>query len=373
MKSKKITINITAIFLAIIFIFYSSDSCAFAVNRTALSSSSSSWWKAQISDYDNSCTKSVNYQVSDDIINDPYYNAQDITVPSVSSSYSGLGGSSIKSGSVIASSDSADSTSSSDAPVSGVAETAQGTFAFTTYGWGHCVGMPQNGANLYAIYSGWDYQQILFHYYPYTTLMQTTVPDSLTVGNMTGSTADVIAAVVELEMGGSMSYEALKAQAVAAYTYIMHYGGVAKDLKGKSSVTSNVRTAVNEVLGQALFYNGDYILALFTASCGGATANCYDIFSMNLPYLRSVSSKYDSYDSNYGTVVTMTIDKVRSTIESRYKITLSDSPENWIKITLTDGGYAAYVTIDGQKTVNGNDFINVLGLKSPKFTYILNY
>ncbi len=48
-----------------------------------------------------------------------------------------------------------------------------GQFAFVTYGWGHGVGMSQNGANFYAAYAGWTYQDILFHYYPGTYLMNT--------------------------------------------------------------------------------------------------------------------------------------------------------------------------------------------------------
>ncbi|MCL2088387.1 MAG: SpoIID/LytB domain-containing protein [Oscillospiraceae bacterium] len=36
---------------------------------------------------------------------------------------------------------------------------------FTTRGWGHGAGMPQNGANEYARREGWTYEQILRHYY----------------------------------------------------------------------------------------------------------------------------------------------------------------------------------------------------------------
>ena len=39
-------------------------------------------------------------------------------------------------------------------------------FIFTTYGYGHGVGMSQTGANLYANEEGWDYIEILEHYYP---------------------------------------------------------------------------------------------------------------------------------------------------------------------------------------------------------------
>lgn len=38
-------------------------------------------------------------------------------------------------------------------------------FTFTTYGYGHGVGMSQNGANALATYLGYDYKQILTYYY----------------------------------------------------------------------------------------------------------------------------------------------------------------------------------------------------------------
>ncbi|WP_270738842.1 SpoIID/LytB domain-containing protein [Massilioclostridium coli] len=44
-------------------------------------------------------------------------------------------------------------------------ETSGDTFIFTTRGYGHCVGMSQWGAHLYAREAGWNYKQILTHYY----------------------------------------------------------------------------------------------------------------------------------------------------------------------------------------------------------------
>ena len=41
-------------------------------------------------------------------------------------------------------------------------------FTFTTDGYGHGVGMSQTGADLYASEEGWDYVDILTHYYPGT-------------------------------------------------------------------------------------------------------------------------------------------------------------------------------------------------------------
>ena len=59
---------------------------------------------------------------------------------------------------------------------------------------------------------------------------------------------------------------------------------------------------------------------------------------------------------------------VKASLESALGITLSDDPSNWVSIVEGDGGYAAYVLVDGQVTIKGNDFRYYLGLKSPKFT-----
>lgn len=42
---------------------------------------------------------------------------------------------------------------------------SDGVFTFTSYGHGHGVGMPSEGAELYARIDNWDFKQILTHYY----------------------------------------------------------------------------------------------------------------------------------------------------------------------------------------------------------------
>jgi SpoIID/LytB domain protein len=125
------------------------------------------------------------------------------------------------------------------------------------------------------------------------------------------------------------------------------------------------------VLGEALYYNGSYALTMFYASSGGITANCSDVFTVDIPYLRSVASVYDStYDPHYGTVIYYTVDELRTKLQNAYGIKLSSNPENWITIVEGNGGYANKVIIDGQITVRGNSFRSTMGFKSPKFTYI---
>lgn len=253
-----------------------------------------------------------------------------------------------------------------------------GEFAFVTYGWGHGVGMSQNGANFYAAYAGWTYQDILFHYYPDTYLMNTgeTDDEELTIAKQpAGDTLKVVSEIVNREVGGSFSYEAIKAQAVAVYTYLKYNGDDSRDLRGKPNPPQIVIDACNEVLGEALFYDGHYALTVFSASSGGCSANCYEVFYEDYPYLRSVPSDYDAaFDPHWGTVTYMSANDVKSKLEKSYHITLSDDPGNWIQPTYSDAtGYVTEVNIDGQKTVKGYPFSMIMGLKSSKFNLTYTY
>lgn len=250
-------------------------------------------------------------------------------------------------------------------------EVPPGNFGITTYGYGHGLGMSQNGANFYATYSGWGYQTILAHYYPGTYIQNTGTAQSETIsaGGVSGSALDIVSMVVYNEVSDSMNVEAIKAQAVAVYSYIKYKGGNAYDLYPRSNPPETVVNAVRQVLGEAIYYDGEVALAMFGASSGGATASCYDIYYEDVPYLRSVPSEYDAQcDPHYGTTAVFSADEVRNALEGNLGITLSDDPNNWIQVIEGDGGYAASVIIDGQVTIKGSDFKYYLGLKSPKFT-----
>lgn len=249
------------------------------------------------------------------------------------------------------------------------------TVYFTSYGYGHGIGMSQNGANYYAKYGGYNYLQILEHYYPGTTIAYT--PDAetetISVRGYSGSVVDIISMVCNAEIGSSFEVEAIKAQAVAAYTYVKHAGGSTSGMAIKPGPDQKIIDAVKSVLGQAVYYNGSYALTMFCASSGGATASNKDIIIDDIPYLRSVVSEYDAeYDSHYGEITSMSVDTLRYRIQSSYGITLSSSYGSWIQPEIGDGGYVRRVTIDGQKTVNGYDFARAIGLKTPKFSVYCN-
>ncbi|MBR4626207.1 MAG: sporulation protein [Ruminococcus sp.] len=253
-----------------------------------------------------------------------------------------------------------------------IVESNPGQFAIQSYGWGHGVGMSQNGANFYAKYAGWTYQDILYHYYPGTHLMNTGLTDEevLTIKHIpAGETLDILAGIVYHEMGGCMAYEAMKAQAVAAYTFMKYNNDDSYDMRMKPDPPQIVYDACREVLGEALYYNDDYCLTMFYASSGGTTSNCSEIFCQDLPYLRTVSGDYDAaYDPHYGSVTYVDAATMRNRIETAYNITLSDDPHNWIQLSYSPtSGYINDVCIDGQIHVQGYAFSVAMGFKSCKF------
>lgn len=340
-------------------------------------SAEAEWWKAEITDYDSSLSL-ISYELTPDKSEDEKNgdSADDKKSDSEKTK---------NSKSADAGSDDGNSTepSSVESQTTGgyVSEVPQapnrpsvtansGEFAFTTYGWGHGVGMSQNGANFYATFSGWSYQDILYHYYPGTYLMNTGTAGSetVTVGGASSDVLSAVAGIVYREVGPSMHVEAIKAQAVAVYSYIKYHGGDSYDLRCQANPPQNVIDACASVLGEALYYDGSYALTMFSASSGGYTANCYEVFTDDIPYLRSVPSDYDAaYDPHYGTVMCISSSEVKRLVEARYGIALSENPSNWFQLTVGSSGYVTEVVIDGQITVRGNDFKACLGLKSSNF------
>lgn len=334
------------------------------------------WWKAEITDYDSSLSL-ISYELTPEISQtENEETEEDAETEEVEDEIAQLPADDIISSTVTAPTP---VESQTNGGVLGVIPEAQekpavnaqsGEFAFVTYGWGHGVGLSQNGANFYASYGGWSYQDILLHYYPGTYLMNTGTAGSETVSvqGVPGDVLSMVAGITYREVGSSMHVEAIKAQAVAVYTYIKYHGNSAKDLKCKANPPQNVIDACASVLGEALYYDGNFALTMFSASSGGYTASCYEVFTADIPYLRSVPSEFDAaYDPHYGTVKYKSSSEVKRLVEARYGITLSENPANWFQLQTGTSGYVQNVIIDNQITVRGNDLKICLGLKSSKF------
>jgi len=114
-----------------------------------------------------------------------------------------------------------------------------------------------------------------------------------------------IRGVVPSEMPSSWEHEAHKAQAIAARSYALanmgkrhKYGYDLKDTPedqaygGASAETVQTNNAVTETENIVIVYGGKIVPAYYSASAGGQTKNASQVWTQDLPYIKSVPS-YD--------------------------------------------------------------------------------
>lgn len=195
---------------------------------------------------------------------------------------------------------------------------------------------------------------------------------------------EYVAGVVAGEMPITFETEALKAQAVAARSYVLkkieqnyknNYDVVDtvlnqvyldnESLKNKwkdkyEERIQKIKKVVLDTKGEYLTYNGKVIEAFFFSTSSGLTENCEEVFVEALPYLRSVDSHYDEISPVYET------QKVINYTEFCNKLGIENVPLN-IKITKTTStGRIKNITINGVN-FTGNQVTQRLGLRSNYF------
>ena len=195
---------------------------------------------------------------------------------------------------------------------------------------------------------------------------------------------EYVAGVVAGEMPITFETEALKAQAVAARSYVLkkieqnyknNYDVVDtvlnqvyldnESLKNKwkdkyEERIQKIKKVVLDTKGEYLTYNGKVIEAFFFSTSSGLTENCEEVFVEALPYLRSVDSHYDEISPVYET------QKVINYTEFCNKLSIENVPLN-INITKTTStGRIKNITINGVN-FTGNQVTQRLGLRSNYF------
>ncbi|GAB6931820.1 stage II sporulation protein D [Calditerricola satsumensis] len=208
---------------------------------------------------------------------------------------------------------------------------------------------------------------------------------------------DYVAGVVAAEMPAEFELEALKAQALAARTFVVHR--LLQDPKppvpGNAHVTDTVqdqvyrdprelraawgadfawkwariRRAVEETAGLILTYDGEPILAAFFSTASGKTESAADYWGRPLPYLRSVPSPWDEASPRFRQTVTFPWS------EFTRKMGLSDLPypgekrSDWAAVERTTaGGNVAEVRF-GNRRFTGREVRERLGLPSTHFSW----
>jgi len=194
---------------------------------------------------------------------------------------------------------------------------------------------------------------------------QFTVYDHLTGSYYTGSAREIVARSLVGEISNWFPDEAIKAQAVAEYTYIKK-----ENMRGNSPTTA-LRTAaegvddriyrlVDEVLGEAIYYNGEMIQCVFFASSCGYTNSSLNVWGVDYPYLRSVDCPLDAAtDPNWADTDSYSSEYIKNAVQNTLGITLTGDPSAWFKINSRldnrEHGWITSLSVGGMTVANGKN------------------
>ena len=184
-----------------------------------------------------------------------------------------------------------------------------------------------------------------------------TAPAAITVNGTEMDAREAIARIGEVEMGNTFHKEAIKAQAVAAYSFLRFCAthGIRPDVGLKTNYTSKIENCISSVEGQVVVYQGEIINAVYSASTAGWSTASKNIWGGDYHYLQRVKSVYDSKDPNWGLEKTYTKDQVKAILEKRVGFTLSDNVMEWFTIARAfSGKYISTITITGNAGQTAN-------------------
>ena len=205
------------------------------------------------------------------------------------------------------------------------------------------------------------------------------------------SAEDYITGVVAAEMPALYETEALKAQAVAAYSFALRRRAENKDkdydittnpaidqsfigdelLREKwgdkaEEYEEKIRSAVKAVAGQTVNYKGEVALTLYHAVSSGKTESSKEVWGGSYDYLVGVDSVWDKLSPNYLSSVSLTLQEFKKSLGEEYSLVKSDSD---IKIlSKSKNGSVKKLSICG-KEISGEELRGKLKLKSLCFTY----
>lgn len=198
---------------------------------------------------------------------------------------------------------------------------------------------------------------------------------------LSGTAIEIIAQICAAEMGSSYEPEALKAQAIAAYNWMLCNGGASGKYPRVPMKTANQKIidAVTAVAGKCIYYNGQIAQTYYYAYSAGVTSNSYDYWSATvIPYLTSVDSSVDKNHKNFQTLTTIKASDVASKVLSKLDINLNGVADKtkWFNLTYCDNGTSPYVknvTFGNDKTAyKGKDLRGLFSLKSSAITITYN-
>lgn len=199
---------------------------------------------------------------------------------------------------------------------------------------------------------------------------------------------DYIRGVVLAEMPASFEVEALKAQAIAARTYVLRrlvvgdkhsQGVICTDYtccqayltdeeylatRGNEAGRERIAQAVAETAGLVITYEGKFIEATYFACSGGRTEDALAVWGEDIPYLQAVDSIGESKGEQYDEELYFSSEEFGVLLGR----SLTGSPKEWFgDVRHTAGGGVDYMVIGGM-VYSGVQLRSLLDLNSTLFT-----
>lgn len=208
---------------------------------------------------------------------------------------------------------------------------------------------------------------------------------------------DAVASIVAAEMPALFPEQALRAQAVAARTYILYKEGVTSSAHPSAVICDNpscccaladldtlaaswganggeyinrILSAVEDTAGQILVYDSAPALAVFHSMSGMRTDSAEDIWGKQIPYLVSVEApEGESELSGYTDSVIVSKADFKAAFLVRYpEAVLENDSDSWFEnFVRASSGTILSIEVGGV-TVDGMSVRFMCGLKSANFT-----
>lgn len=208
------------------------------------------------------------------------------------------------------------------------------------------------------------------------------------------NTDEYIKCVVAAEMPVDFEVEALKAQSVAARTYLYAHieaaknGNVSENHNGAWICTDSthcqayiseqkrreewggdadekwkkISAAVEDTTGQIMTYNGEIISAVFHSTSSGETEAAVDVWGSDVPYLQSVESVGDEMSPKYKSEISLSVDEFKSIIEEKV------DGVDWTKglfANINRSHSGGIISLDvGGVNIKGTEFRSLFSLRS---------
>lgn len=222
----------------------------------------------------------------------------------------------------------------------------------------------------------------------------------ITTGKVEEITAfDYVVGAVCAEMPATFEPEALKAQAVASYTYAVRqackaeanpdselcgayfsndtskYQAYFTDNQARQYYSENydeyiekVKKVVSEVLYEYITYENEPIIAAFHSLSTGFTESAENVWGSDIAYLTSVESKYDSKAPRFLQTYEFTDTEMKTLLQEFFEnSTLPDNPNDWISEIKYSNAQTVLTANVGDTQVTGQELRTALSLCSSSF------